>query len=144
MSEYLSTIRGSASGKILFDEADLPLLTPYSWSIGSHGYAQGCGNGVKIMLMHRYFMAPIPPGMIVDHINRVRLDNRRANLRVVTPTESNMNRSVTGGGIYPHREKFVVQVSRHRVNHYLGIYATREEAQVARDTWADEYDRSYL
>lgn len=33
----------------------------------------------------------IPEGMVIDHINGNRLDNRLCNLRVATPTQNNQN-----------------------------------------------------
>lgn len=46
-----------------------------------------------MVYMHR-FLADPPEGMEIDHINGDRLDNRRANLRVVTRQQNAMN--VTG------------------------------------------------
>lgn len=136
MSRFLSDIRGVASGKILFDEKDLPLLLPYSWSVGSHGYAQGCGNGVKAITMHQLLMGTTPPGMLIDHINRVPLDNRRNNLRFVTPHESNMNRMVTGGNVYQVRSgRFAARLKRKGKIVNLGTFDTFEEADHAALSW---------
>lgn len=136
---HISEIRGVASGQILFDEADLPLLKPFSWSIGSHGYAQGCAPGIKIVVMHQLLMGETPRGMLIDHINRNKLDNRRENLRFVTPSESNMNRRTTGGGIYRTRTgSWTVRIQRQRVNHYVGTAKTYEEAEVMRNKWLAE------
>ena len=35
----------------------------------------------------------IPPGLVIDHINRIRVDNRLENLRVVTPQQNCSNRT---------------------------------------------------
>ena len=40
---------------------------------------------------------PIPKGMQIDHINRVRDDNRIENLRLVTPQQNHFNRSGVKG-----------------------------------------------
>ena len=45
----------------------------------SHRFIYECYNGL------------IPTGLVIDHINRKKLDNRLENLRVVTPRENNLN-----------------------------------------------------
>lgn len=48
-------------------------------------------DGIK--RLHRFLMKP-PKDMVVDHINRNPLDNRRINLRVCTMEENNRNLSL--------------------------------------------------
>lgn len=43
-------------------------------------------------LIYELHFGPIPEGLQIDHINRVRDDNRLENLRVVTPKENMANR----------------------------------------------------
>jgi HNH endonuclease len=54
-------------------------------------YVRGYKAGGGTTAMHRLIIGA-KPGDIVDHINRDTLDNRRANLRVVTPAQSVWNR----------------------------------------------------
>lgn len=42
--------------------------------------------------LHRFIIGEIPNGLVVDHINRDKYDNRRQNLRVVTRSENNRNK----------------------------------------------------
>ena len=59
-------------------------------NLSPDGYPQSRKNN-RTVLVHR-FVANAPPGSIVDHINRIRTDNRRCNLRFVTSSENNRNR----------------------------------------------------
>lgn len=79
----------------LVDDEDYEYLSQFKWSYMCRGYAARNpeGDTSPKILMHRV-INKTPAGMQTDHINRDRLDNRRANLRTVTHTENMNNRSV--------------------------------------------------
>lgn len=113
--------------------------------IQSRGYVRvgvylGKGKAVSTWA-HRiawvlYTKAAIPKGMVIDHINGIRSDNRIANLRLVTSLQNNWNRRITnplGEGITDmagsYRSKpFRAMLSRKTI----GYFSTLEEAQNAR------------
>lgn len=71
----------------------------YYWVMARDGYpyrpAQGIEmGGVKRISLHRHIMGDDCMGLEVDHINRNRLDCRRANLRVVTRQENAWNTGI--------------------------------------------------
>lgn len=73
----------------LVDEADFDLVDQWRWRITPNGYAiRQSGDGTRYM--HRYLMQT-PDGLDTDHINRIKLDNRRSNLRAVDRSTNNFN-----------------------------------------------------
>jgi hypothetical protein len=82
----------------LVDDEDYLWLRQWNWSAVSTqrlngGYAMRRDNqSGKTILMHRIIL-DAPEGIEVDHINGNGLDNRRANLRLVTVQQNRQNRS---------------------------------------------------
>lgn len=120
---------------VLLDVEDYERLGRRRLSIGSHGYAQ-MWTGVTVALLHRWLM-DVPGGtgyrLIVDHINRNPLDCRRENLRLVTPSQSNLNRAIAlrelPVGVYRLRSgRYQARLKRQRITTYLGAYDTPEQA----------------
>ena len=71
----------------------------------------------------------------IDHINRIRTDNRWCNLREVTHQQNNFNREDSSPNLYitPHRNKLQVRVPIKGKTTYIGTYSTMVEALQARD-----------
>lgn len=70
----------------------------------------------------------------IDHINRVRHDNRWANLREATHAENNRNSRARRNGLKGATErhgKFIAQIKVNGRNKYLGIFDTEEAAHSA-------------
>jgi hypothetical protein len=124
-------IRLSNGSISIVDAEDYEVLTEYTWRLGVDGYAKR--NTHKpykgaTMLMHRQIM-DASAGQMLDHINRNKLDNRRANLRFVDARMNIWNRE--GGNFL-----FVPGVTVHRTGKlqawwkgkYLGLFCTVEEA----------------
>lgn len=117
----------------LIDTDDLDLIREYTWCQNTWGYAQTtkatCNPQV---LMHVLIMNP-PPGMMVDHVHQRTLDNRRSELRVVTPEVNGHNRSRRNTGI-----QWIENASMWRVRFMVsgksigfGCYRERTDAEAA-------------
>jgi hypothetical protein len=113
----------------LIDEVDLDKVTSRTWHITNDGYvaARVSGNnkmGSKIEMLHRLIMRP-PTGMLVDHVNHIKTDNRRANLRLATKAENGMNARLSAGNRSGYKG-----VSFDKRSNRWRAYITREYRQI--------------
>ena len=96
----------------------------------------------KNIWMHREILMN-PVGKNVDHINRNGLDNRRCNLRAVSPGANQFNKTPTRNntGVYFHnRDKvWTASIGKSGKVHHLGNFSTKEEAIEARKRAEREY-----
>lgn len=77
----------------LVDDEDYPVLSQFRWYlVKGYAYRSEYRNGkTKLIPMHHQLLPIIPKGMRRDHKNRNRLDNRRENLRICTPSQNTAN-----------------------------------------------------
>ena len=76
------------------DDHDFEQVSRYRWRLNSKGYAirsRIVDDREVIIALHREIIKP-PPGLVVDHIDHDKLNNTRANLRVITQQQNLMNR----------------------------------------------------
>lgn len=101
----------------------------------------------KNYLAHRViwemFNGPIPKGMLIDHIDRDRLNCRITNLRLASSAQNmgNAKRRVGKSGFtgaYRFKDKFVSKLNHNGVTHNLGVFDTAEEASAAYQAKASE------
>lgn len=80
--------------KTVIDKEDFEKIKPFHWSYGFGGRYVGTNIGGrknhKQILLHRFIMNT-PQGLHTDHINGNRLDNRKSNLRICTPSQNQFN-----------------------------------------------------
>ena len=75
--------------------------TGFNWFVNDRGYIHRNRLQDELRLgqtvrLHNLILPPAA-GQVIDHINRDPLDNRRSNLRLVTPAQNAMNRGVRAG-----------------------------------------------
>lgn len=125
---------------ILFDTDDYDKINKYTWNVNRGGYVRSSKMiGMKrSILLHRLIM-DTPPNMDTDHINHNTLDNRKANLRICTKTQNQINASKRKGRKYKGvfkiwNGKYMAKVG----NLYLGTFDKEYDAAIAYDTKAKE------
>lgn len=131
--------------EILIDPEDFQKIKKYSWCISKTGYAVANING-KVTKMHRYIMGENDSKIIIDHINRNKLDNRKNNLRRCTAKENSRNTTVsknnpTGylGVSLTAQGKFRARIMVDRKEIWLGTYNNINDAIKARKTGEKYY-----
>lgn len=122
-------------------------LSRWKWRQHKDGYAYRTirhpANPKKWsnLYLHRFIMRP-PDGFTVDHINRIKLDNRRINLRNVERFLNSHNRETRTNNSTGHRgitrqkgrNRYSVSLYIKRTFHWIGSFKTLEEAITARNS----------
>lgn len=125
--------------RIILGNGNVALISPedaefcgrFTWCQDSMGYLiTWIGGTGKLKRLHTLLMGP-PKGMVTDHINRDKLDNRRENLRVVAYKINSINRTYRArhssgrrGVWWKKRERrWVAQINRQGKTIYLGMSA---------------------
>ena len=138
----------------LVDESDFERLNRYKWQVNVRngrprqaGRTERKNQKSRYLTMHRVIMNP-PKHMIVDHINRNPLDNRRANLRLSTPQQNSWNRSCprnskgskyTGVSLDRDGQKWRVRIVIDGESRFLGYYDDEKAAAMAFDKAARKH-----
>lgn len=127
---------------------DYEALAGYKWHFTAQGYARRycgiSGKSSRHITMHREIMRALP-AVQVDHIDRDRLNNTRANLRLATSQQNSFNQKarsrqglqfkgtfLTSSGYYGAHIKFNYQLL------HLGVFSTERDAAIAYDIKARE------
>lgn len=130
--DYLVGITHNGS-TFKIDKRDYEEVSEHCWHVTSRGYVKttiGGNKGRKIFL-HRFLMKP-NANMRVDHVNRIKVDNRRKNLRICTDQENSMNTNAKGYSFFKDRGKWRAYITVDRKRIWLGSYENESEAYKAR------------
>lgn len=129
-------------GETIVDEDMYYDLVKYSWCL-SRKYVVGTVDN-KTVKLHR-FVLDYSDDDVVDHINNDRLDNRKCNLRVVTPKQNNMNKlsrpnsSSKFIGVTLHKYGWTASIGVNGERLHLGYFKDETEAAKARDIATKEH-----
>lgn len=130
--------------RTIIDLDDVEKVKQYKWRL-SKGYAHN-----DTISLHRFIMN-CPSNMVVDHINRNPLDNRKCNLRICTQQQNSMNRNVqsnntsgiTGVSWNKRTNKWLVRIKLNGKTKCLGYFKNLEEAKKVREQAEIEYFGEY-
>lgn len=132
-----------------FDLQDYDRIKDYYWQFNNRGYVyflyQRKRKNTKVFL-HRLIMNP-ESDMTVDHINGVRHDNRKSNLRIVTLEQNNLNHRTfstntsgcTGVVWVKNRSRWFARIEYKKKVYGLGFYRNFEDAVKARKEAEEKY-----
>jgi hypothetical protein len=135
----LTDVHGREAARTVIDAADIPRV---------HGARWGCTHGGRSTTLyvrshtkgplHR-FLTDCPAGMEVDHISGDPLDNRSANLRIVSHAQNTHNVAQSGrahlrGVSIQRGGRFMAYATKDGVMHFRCGFTSVEDARaVARD-----------
>lgn len=126
------------------DTDDLDLVKDFGWMRAGTGYLVH-RSGNKMLLLHR-MVTGAGDGLVVDHLNHDKTDNRKSNLKVCTQKENCRNKKDIPKGIFEvkrgSRTYFIVELRGYR-----GCFKNYSDAKALRDKiLVEEYgiDESFL
>ncbi len=147
LSEYAELIIESfkyGSFTVLIDKEDIEKIKLYNWSINN----KKCGCYVETyniktsqkMYLHR-FITNAPENKVVDHINRITLDNRKENLRIVDKSINAINSKLSIKNTSGHKNitwnkqvnKWQVGIKRNYKYKFYGLFKNINDAVKKRD-----------
>lgn len=134
------------NGKFAFiDNDDYDCLSKHNWYVNCGGYparkVSYRENGKRVyktIFMHRV-VNKTPDGLVTDHVNGDKLDNRKSNLRSCTHTQNmcnvtsrkNTTSKYKGVTWWARDKKWKAQARLHNITRHLGYFDTQEEAALA-------------
>jgi hypothetical protein len=154
-NHYTSEIERNKDGVAVIKRKDFEILIDddlwyeyscKSWAL-SDGYAKTNSENTTVF-MHRLIMGITETNvnMIVDHINRNRLDNRRANLRIVSTLVNAHNKTkrintsskYIGVSKNIRKRKWEVSIRHNNKKYHIGMFLDEIEAAKAYNRKAEE------
>ena len=141
--------------EFLIDLDDLDIVTNYLWKVSNRGYVLSYTpsvNGKRSYIsLHRLVMKCSDSNVYIDHINHNTSDNRKCNLRTVTPTQnqhnvrpSSRNKSgIRGVRFNKSINKWEVGFSINGKHSIVGYYKNIADAIACRKQYEEKYYGEY-
>ena len=129
----LYDLNQNETARVSIDASDVERIIAYKWSLNDHGYVRTMVRR-KTLYLHRMILGAIK-GEEVDHKDRNKLNNTRANLRIVEHY-INMHNRDCGTNVFMITERklskpfrAMLNVNKERI--WIGYFKTKEEADLA-------------
>lgn len=119
------------------DLEDYEKIKDYYWYKDACGYLRADIDN-KSVLLHRFILNP-PNGMVVDHHNHDKSNNKKYNLRVCTQAQNCMNRDAKGVYFDKARNQWRAYIGLNNKYIHLGRFNSEEEALQARKLAEEKY-----
>lgn len=126
----------------IIDKEDLCKVSKYYWTLNCNGYAH-TRTGGKTIFLHNLILDFDSSKNTTDHINRVRTDNRKSNLRRVSFSSNGYNKSIqsnntsTVTGVDQSKGRWRARIQYKNIS-YSKNFDTKEEAIKQRKEWEEE------
>jgi hypothetical protein len=126
-----------------FDKDDFLKLKDYCWYIGKDGYVFAHGYGSdnqRIQIRMHKLVMDANDDELVDHIKHKRYDNRKNELRKVTPSQNLMNYEIRKDNTSGYKgvcwnnyyEKWIAYIDKEKKHYSLGRFDDINDAAAAR------------
>lgn len=124
---YITLGGGNSHLQTIVDDDLFNVLSLQKWCLGKKGYVRA-----GTAMLHHAVIGKPPEGMVVDHVNRNKLDNRSSNLRFATVSENALNWErppfrirLDKGVLYKKdHKKWYAFVDHQKKRHHVGYYDT--------------------
>jgi hypothetical protein len=143
----LKNQRREVVGTTMINAADYDIVKGHRWYLSQIGYAI---SGTEITPIASMILGvKTNRNIIIDHINRNKLDNRRENLRLVSKSDNAFNSKTRSDNTSGHcgvsweekRKKWVARICINGKVKQIGRFETIEDAIFARKR--EEYERYF-
>lgn len=133
-------IKNDIEQVVKYSDRDHKLIRKLNIRITVDGYAIAQWEREQYKLHQIIKFNEIRRGFYIDHINGDRLDNRRCNLRLCTPSQNAMNRKIPstntsgykGVSLVQYNNKWLAQIVVQGKTIRLGVFENKNDAIEAR------------